>query len=114
MNNRFNDKESLKHQLLNAKIIRTKSSQYILTYNDTSITINPNINYIGFLFLYVLEMLKKEITNKEFYDDAVLELNNMSIETNKNNLKDDLKDDLKDIKKKKPLNPALLREILKK
>ena len=92
MNNKFSDKESLKYQLLNSKIIRTKNNQYYLTYKDTNIIINPSNNYIGFLFLYVLEMLKKEIKNKDNQDDEVLEINNLSL--SKNNVNDNMNNDI--------------------
>ena len=116
MNKKFNDKESLKYQLLNAKIIRTKNAQYNLSYNDTLITINPSTNYIGFLFLYVLEMLKKEIKNVDdnnIKDDVVIELNNLSIDSQKVNEK--VNDNNNNNNKKKiPLNPFKLYEITKK
>ena len=133
MNNKFSDKESLKYQLLNSKIIRTKNNQYYLTYKDTNIIINPSNNYIGFLFLYVLEMLKKEIENKDDQDDEVLEINNLSLSKNNvnnnmnndnvnndinNNINDIINNDKNNIKnnndKKKKFDPSKIYEIVKK
>jgi hypothetical protein len=44
--NKFSNEESLKHQLLNCRIIRTKNNQYQIKYKETNITINPSNNYI--------------------------------------------------------------------
>jgi hypothetical protein len=75
--NKFSNEESLKHQLLNCRIIRTKNNQYQIKYKETNITINPSNNYIGYLFLYVLELYKKNAEN----DDLVCSLNQLQIET---------------------------------